>query len=55
METKDAWETVEAGGVVNQAFVNTSPTVEALRAELAHGPARASWTSHGNRLERRQI
>ena len=55
METKDAWETVEARGVVNQAFVNTSPTVEALRAELAHGPARASWTSHGNRLERRQI
>ena len=42
METKDAWEAVEAGGVVDQAFVETSPTVEALRAELAHGPARAS-------------
>ena len=42
METKDAWEAVEAGGVVDQAFVETSPTVQALRAELAHGPARAS-------------
>lgn len=42
METEAAWEAVEAGGVVDRAFVEASPTVEALRAELALGLARVS-------------
>ena len=42
MESKDAWEAVEAGEVVDQAFVKAAPTVVALRAELARGPAKAS-------------
>ena len=42
MESKEAWEAVEAEGVIDHAFVKAAPTVEALRAELARGPARAS-------------
>ena len=42
METEAAWEAVEAGEVVDHAFAEAAPTVQALRAELAHGPAKAS-------------
>ena len=42
METKAAWEAVEAGEVVDHAFVETAPIAQALRAELAHGPAKAN-------------
>ena len=42
METEAAWEAVEAGAVVDRAFVETAPTVEALRLGLTQGPTRAS-------------
>ena len=42
METEAAWEPVEAGNVVDQAFIEVAPTVEALRAELAQEQAKAS-------------
>ena len=42
METEAAWEAVEAGDLIDQAYAKTVPTVEALTEELAEGPARAS-------------
>ena len=42
MQTEDAREAVEAGDLIEQAYARTVPAVEALRAELAQGPARAS-------------
>ena len=42
MDTEAAWQAVEAGEVVDHAFVETASTVQAFRAEVALGPARAS-------------
>lgn len=42
MATEAAWEAVEAGTVVDRAFIATAPTVEALRLELTQGPTSAS-------------
>ena len=42
VENEAAWEAVEAGAVVDRAFIETSPTVEALRLELTQGPTKAS-------------
>ena len=42
METEAAWQAVEEGGIVDDAFVESAPVVHALRAELAHGRAKAS-------------
>ena len=42
METEAAWRAVEAGEALEEAFAEAAPTVEALRAELAEGPAKAN-------------
>ena len=42
MTTEAAWEAVGASDMVDRAFIEASPTVEALRAELVRGRGNAN-------------